>query len=181
MGKIHKSSFLHSTSSYTKPLELIHTDLWGPTSTPSSHGHRYYIHFIDAYSRFTWIYMIKHKSEAFQVFLHFKSQVELQKGHKIKVVQSDWGGEYRSFTQYLTSNGIIHRISCPYTLEQNRLAEHKHRHIVEHGLALFAQAFLPFKYRDEAFHTNVYLINRLPTLVSKNKSPLEVLFHKNPS
>ncbi|RVW97157.1 Retrovirus-related Pol polyprotein from transposon TNT 1-94 [Vitis vinifera] len=123
MGKIHKSPFLHSTSSYTKPLELIHTDLWGPASTPSSHGHQYYIHFIDAYSRFTWIYMLKHKSEAFQVFLHFKSQVELQLGHKIKAVQSDWGGEYRSFTQYITSNGIIHRISCPYTHEQNGLAE----------------------------------------------------------
>ncbi|KAL6339591.1 hypothetical protein AAG906_034676 [Vitis piasezkii] len=146
MGKIRKSLFLHSTSSYTKPLELVHTNLWGPTSTPSSHGHRYYIHFIDAYSRFTWIYMLKHKSEAFQVFLHFKSQVELQIGHKIKVVQSDWGGEYRSFTQYLTSNGIIHRISSS----------------------------LPFKYRDEAFHTSVYLINRLPTLVLKNKSPLEL-------
>ena len=103
--------------------------------------------------------MLKHKSETFQVFLHFKSQVELQIGHKIKVVQSDWGGEYRSFTQYLTSNGIIHRISCLYTHEQNGLAERKHRHIVEHGIALLAQASLPFKYWDEAFCTSVYLIN----------------------
>ena len=181
MGKIHKSLFLHSTSSYTKPLELIHTDLWGPASTPSSHGHQYYIHFIDAYSHFTWIYILKHKSEAFQVFLHFKSQVKLQLGHKIKAVQSDWGGEYRSFTKYLTSNGIIHRISCPYTHEQNGLAERKHRHIVEHGIALLAQASLPFKYWDEAFRTSVYLINRLPTPVLKNKSPLEVLFHQKPS
>ncbi|RVW87716.1 Retrovirus-related Pol polyprotein from transposon TNT 1-94 [Vitis vinifera] len=162
MGKIHKSPFLHSTSSYTKPLELIHTDLWGPASTPSSHGHQYYIHFIDA----TPVSL---------------GSTCLNISHKIKAVQSDWGGEYRSFTQYLTSNGIIHRISCPYTHEQNGLAERKHRHIVEHGIALLAQASLPFKYWDEAFRTSVYLINRLPTPVLKNKSPLEVLFHQKPS
>ena len=80
--------------------------------------------------------MLKQKSKALQVFLHFKSQVELQLGHNIKVVQSDWGGEYHSFTQYLTSNDIIHHISCSYTHEQNKLVEHKHRHIVQHGLTL---------------------------------------------
>ncbi|KAL6312811.1 hypothetical protein AAG906_022539 [Vitis piasezkii] len=147
MGKIHKAN-LNTLLTWTSILYSLH----------------------DAYSRFTWIYMLKHKSEAFQVFLHFKSQVELQLGHKIKVMQSDWGGEYRSFTQYLTSNGIIHRISCPYTHEQNGLAEHKHRHIVEHGLALLAQASFSFKYWDEAFRT-----------ILKNKTPLEVLFHQKPS
>ena len=62
MGKIHKLSFPHSTT----PLDLIHLDLQGPTLIPSSNEYRYYIHFINAYSWFTWIYMLKQKSKAFQ-------------------------------------------------------------------------------------------------------------------
>ena len=79
---------------YSSPLELIHTDLWGPAHTISKNGNRYYITFIDAYSRFTWIYIIKQKSEALHTFVNFKNQVELQTGLKIKALQSDGGGEF---------------------------------------------------------------------------------------
>ena len=181
MGKIHKLPFHHSTTSYMTPLELIHLYLWGPASIPLSNGYKYYIHFIDAYSRFTWIYMVKQKSEALQAFLNFKAQMELQLSHKIKVVQTDWEGEYQAFTHYLLSNGIIHRTSYLYTHEQNSIAESKHQHIVEHGLTLLAQTSLSLKYWDEAFRTCVFLNNRLSTSVLKNKSPLEVLFHTTPS
>lgn len=54
------------------------------------------------------------------------------------MVQSDWGGEYKSFENFLSQNGILFRHSCPYTHEQNGKAERKHRHIVELGLTLLA-------------------------------------------
>ena len=64
-------------------------------------------------------------------------------------------------TNFLTSNGILHRYSCPYTYEQNGLAERRHRTIVEHGLTLLASASMLMKYWDEAFRASVYLSNRL--------------------
>lgn len=92
LGKIHNLPYISSKDESFQPLQLTHTDLWGPSSVPSINGYKYYILFIDDFSKYTWIYMLKNKSEAFDVFCHFKTQVELQLGHKIKNLQSDWGG-----------------------------------------------------------------------------------------
>jgi hypothetical protein len=104
--------------------------------------------FIDNHSRFTWIYPLNHKSEIFACFVKFKSLTENLLSKKIKSFQSDGGGEFTSnlFKQYLSSNGILHRISCPYTTAQNGLAERKHRYIVETGLTLLAHSHLPLSY-----------------------------------
>ena len=179
-GKIHKLPFPSSTTIYTKPLELVHSDLWGPSPVLSSSGYRYYIHFVDAFSRFTWLYLLRNKSEAFQTFLNFKTLAENQLGCSIKALQTDWGGEFRTFTDFVQTNGIVHRNSCPHTHEQNGVAERKHRHIVEKGLTLLAQASMPFKFWDEAFRSSVFLINRLPTPLLGYKTPLETLFNTQP-
>jgi hypothetical protein len=76
--------------------------------------------------------------------------------------------------------GILHRVSCPHTHQQNGAIERKHRHIVETGLALLSHAHLPFKFWDDAFSTACYLINRMPTPVLKNHSPFETLFKCSP-
>jgi hypothetical protein len=72
-------------------------------------------------------------------------------------------------------------VSCPHTHQQNGSAERKHRHIVETGLALLAHAAMPLKFWDEAFTTATYLINRLPTRVIDNLSPLQRLFKTPPN
>lgn len=110
----------------------------------------------------------------------FKNQVELQFGFKIKSSQSDWGGKFRAFSDLVLSSGIVHCTSCPYTYEQNGIAERKHRHRVENGLTLLARSSLPFKFWDEAFRIAVFLHNRLPSSVTHGKSPLEILFHPSP-
>lgn len=73
--------------------------------------------------------------------MQFKALVENQFGKKIKVMQSDWGGEFRSFTAMIQKEGILFKHSCPYTTAQNGRAERKHRHIVELGLTQLAQAW----------------------------------------
>ena len=78
-------------SSLYSPLELIFTDLWGPFHLTTYSGFKYYVSFIDAFSRYTWIFPIKTKVETTSVFQDFKSLVELQLNTKIKSVQSDWG------------------------------------------------------------------------------------------
>ena len=145
-GKVIICLFQFSQTVYTKLLQLVVLDLWGPAPINSSYGFTYYVSFADAYSRYTWVYFLKTKSQTREAFLMFKAQAELQFGCKLKTFQTDWGGEFRSLKTYFEQNGIIHRLSCPHTSKQNDIIERKHRHIVELGLTVLAQASLPLKY-----------------------------------
>lgn len=71
----------------------------------------------------------------------------------------DWGGEYQSLNSFFNRVGIAHRVSCPHAHQQNGATKRKHRHIVEVGLTILANASIPLKFWDEAFVTAVFLIN----------------------
>jgi histone deacetylase 1/2 len=174
MPKSHQLPFPILNHVYTAPLELIYTDVWGP-AIPSVGGYKYYVSFIDDFTKHTWIYFLYAKSDVGSTFYRFQKHVELLLNTKIKSVQSDWGGEYRRLHKYFLDHGITHYISCPHIHQQNGSAERKHRHIVKTGLSLLAHASMPVKFWDEAFYTAVYLINRLPTHVIDNANPLECL------
>ncbi|KAG8496134.1 hypothetical protein CXB51_009382 [Gossypium anomalum] len=102
-------------------------------------------------------------------------------GGSIKMLQSDWGGEYRLFSRELVRFGIQHKVTCPHTSEQNRAVERKHCQIVDMGLTLLAQAGLLLEFWSYAFAHAVHLINRLPTPVLKQQSPYEMLYKVKPS
>lgn len=180
LGKNHKLPFPDSHTVDSTPLQLIFSDVWGPAHNVSNNGFRYYVSFVDAFSRYTWIFFLKHKSEVFQIFQQFKTNVELQCNHKIKALQTDWGGEYRSLVHFFKKFGIDHRVSCLHTSQQNGVVERKHRHIVDTGLSLLANAHMPLAYWDDAFSTSVYLINRLPSTVLHGQAPLHKLFTITP-
>ena len=72
-------------------LDLVHTDLCGPMSTSARGGYEYFITFIDDYSRYGYIYLMRHKSEAFEKFKEFKAEVENHRGRSIKSLRSDRG------------------------------------------------------------------------------------------
>lgn len=161
------------------PLELVFSDVWGPA--PSSVGNKnYYVSFIDDFSKFIWVYLLKHKSEVFSKFREFQTLVEHSFNTKIKAMQTDWGGEYQRINSFFSHIGIAHLVSCPHTHQQNGSAERKHRHIVEIGLALLSHASMPLKFWDEAFVTAAYLINRVPSRVINFETPLEYLFGIKP-
>lgn len=131
MGKSSKLPFSPSSTIYTAPLQLIYTNIWGPSPVPLSNGCRYYIHFLDAHTKFTWSYLLHNKSQACKPLLNFKQWLRsnLIQRSKWSKLQSDCGKEFTVFSKYLTSQGILYRFSYPYTHEQNGSAEHKHRHI----------------------------------------------------
>jgi hypothetical protein len=87
------------------------------------------VSFIDDYSKFIWIYLLKHKSEVFRRFHDFQSLVERQFNKKILALQSDWAGEYEKLNSFFTKTGIVHLVSCPHAHQQNGAAERKHRQI----------------------------------------------------
>ena len=70
-------------------LELVHSDVCGPMSTQARGGYEYFITFIDDYSRFGYVYLMKQKFEAFEKYKEFKAEVENQLGKHIKAIRSD--------------------------------------------------------------------------------------------
>ena len=81
--------------------------------------------FIDDYSRYTKVYLIKHKDETFDVFLSYKAEVETQLNKKIKRIILDRGGGYILFNEYCVREGIIYELTPPYSLESNGVVERK--------------------------------------------------------
>ena len=118
IAKSHKLPFSLSNSRASHPLALIHTDLWGPAPIPSTTGARYFLLFIDDFSRFSWIYSLHTKDQALPTFIKFKIMVENQFSFCIQCFQSDNGGEFKTFTPYLTTHGITYRCSYPTLLNK---------------------------------------------------------------
>ena len=77
-----------------RELELIHSDVSGPFPHMSMSQAKYALNFIDDFSRYCWVYFLKHKYEVFGLFKVFKALVENQSGRKIKALRYDNGGEY---------------------------------------------------------------------------------------
>jgi GAG-pre-integrase domain len=169
LAKSHKLHFFPSNSTSTLPLELVHSDVWGPCRVASFNDFQFYIIFVDDFSRFTWIYFLENKSEVPHIFSCFKAQAENLLSHNIKTLRTDEGTKYLPITKWFPH--IIHQTTCPYTPKQNGLAERKHRHIIELTLAIMSRASLPPIYWDEIFSSVIYLINRLPSLSNSGKIP----------
>eukprot|EP01018_Ginkgo_biloba_P011608 Gb_41335 [translate_table: standard] len=93
-GKQHRDSFLVSKFKAREPLERVHTYLCGPMRTLSMGKARYFMTFIDDYTRKIWVYFLKKKSEAFMKFVEFRAMAERHSGYKLRMLRSDNGGEY---------------------------------------------------------------------------------------
>lgn len=180
LGKAHKLPFTASKTMYSSPFELVVSNVWGPAWLPSN-GFRYYVSFVDMYSRYTWVYFLQNKSEVARCFRDFYRLVKVQFRSSIKMLQTDGGGEYRVLARELSSLGVQHRITCPYTSEQNGVTERKHRQLIDMALSLLAHANLPLKFWFYAVMHAVHLTNRLPTPVLGQTSPYEVLHKVKPS
>lgn len=157
-------------------LELIHSDVAGPIEVESWGGARYFLLFIDDYSRKIFGYVLKSKTEVFQCFVEFKAFVENQTGKRIKKFRSDNGTEYtnKEFQLFLKKFGIQHQTSIAYTPQQNGVAERSIRTITEMTRCMLRDSGLDKKFWGEAVRTAIYLKNRSPTMALKDKVPEEV-------
>ncbi|XP_057481134.1 uncharacterized protein LOC130768153 [Actinidia eriantha] len=118
----------------TNLLEIIHTDICCPDM--DTNGPKYFITFIDDYSRYMYLYLLRSKDEALDAFKVFKAEVENQCGKHIKIVRSDRGGEYYgrytesgqapgSFAKFLQEHGIVAQYTMPGSPDQNSVAERR--------------------------------------------------------
>ncbi|PRQ55909.1 putative RNA-directed DNA polymerase [Rosa chinensis] len=142
VGKQHRDHFPRGNAwRALNPLELVHSDICEPINPTSNGGKRYFITFIDDYSRKTWVYFLQKKSEAFVAFKSFKALVENEVGRTIKVLQTDRGGEFNSkeFASFCEMNGIRRQLTAAYTPQQNGVSERKNHTILNMPLGYVQQ------------------------------------------
>ena len=112
-------------------LQVVHSDVCGPMPTDSIGGNKYFVTFIDDYSRCCAVYFLifKSKSEVPDIFKEFEARVFRDCGERVGTLRSDNGGEYLSteFRQYLKSAGIHHELTVPHSPQQNDVAERMNR------------------------------------------------------
>ncbi|GJY39806.1 retrotransposon protein, putative, ty1-copia subclass [Tanacetum coccineum] len=157
-------------------LGLIHTDVCGPFRHVSRKGASYFLTFTDDFSRYGYVYLLKHKHEVFETFKVFKSEVELQLGKKIKALRSDRGGEYLSqeFKDYLGKNGIVQHLTSPYTPQQNGVSERRNRTLLDMVRSMFNLTTLPLSFWDYALESVVRILNMVSHKEGLNKPTYEM-------
>jgi len=177
LAKQRKLPFVNSKSRAECQFDLIHVDIWGPCPSASMNGNRYFLTIVDDYTRYTWVILLKNKSEARNCLINFIELVMTQFEKVVKCIRSDNGMEFKMDSFY-ASRGIIHQTTCVETPEQNAIAERKHQHILNVARALLFQGNLCEQFWCFAVKHAVYLINRIPTPYLNNVSPYEKLYDK---
>ncbi|WVZ16441.1 hypothetical protein V8G54_009423 [Vigna mungo] len=176
LGKSHRIPFGKGKHSTERPFEYVHADLWGPTRTLTHGGGAYFLSIIDDFSRRVWIYVLKNKSETFQKFKEWHTQIENQLGCRLKCLRTDNGLEFVSeeFNGFCKEKGIRRHRTVVGTPQQNGLAERMNRTILERVRCMLLGSGLSKAFWGEAANTAVYLINRSPSSALNFKTPMEV-------
>ena len=185
MAKNHCVPFKVSFNKSSIPFSCVFTDVWGPFSTLSSSGHKYYVSFIDDCTRVSWVYLMKSKSDVSRIIPQFYNMILTQFNKNIKVFHSDNGREFvnQSLAEFMTQHGILHQKTCVYTPQQNGIAERKNRHILAVARSICFTMHVPKCFWAEAVLTSVFLSNRMPARILNFQTPLRMLsrFHSIPS
>ncbi|KAL0849649.1 hypothetical protein ABMA28_013903 [Loxostege sticticalis] len=139
-------------------------------------GARYFVTFIDDFTRKVFVYLLTNKSDVFNKFKEFKAYAENQLSTTIKILRTDNGREYLSndFQTFLKKSGIIHQTSVPYTPQQNGLAERMNRTLLERARCMIINASLQKQFWGEAVTTAAYITNRCPTRSLAYSTPEEM-------
>lgn len=177
MGKLVQSP---STSPfYRSPavLNLIHSDILGPISPPTKSGMKYIISFIDDHTRFTKLYLLRAKSDAFDAFKQFKSLMENKMGVKIQKLKSDRGGEYSSnaFVKFLKDEGIEEEKGPAQRPTADSVSERYFRTLLGKMKSQLLQSGLPLHLWGELAIYCSLQINCSPTIALQHHSPLQTL------
>ena len=117
--------FNNSNSFSYAPFDLIHSEIWGFAPIPTEGGSRYFVIFVNDFSRYTWIYLLHHRSELVSIYQTFHKKIETQFNRTVKSFRLDNAQEYndKSFLSFLDSHGTPTQRSCSYTSQQNGHAD----------------------------------------------------------
>jgi len=181
-GKICQVPYKSSSKRAKEKLGLVHSDICGPMNTTSIGGSKYFVTFIDDYTRYTEVVMLKNRSEVLSAFKKYILRVRGESGHNIKILHTDNAKEYTSteFNKLLEFEGIKHELTVPHTPQQNGIAERANSTLVEMARCMLLQSKLPNSLWAEAINTANFIRNRCPTKVLNDTTPFEVWNDRKP-
>ncbi|GJT96959.1 putative ribonuclease H-like domain-containing protein [Tanacetum coccineum] len=183
-GKQHKASCKAKLmSSISQPLQMLHMDLFGPTSVRSINHKTYCLVVTDDFSRFSWVFFLASKDETSGILKRFITEIENQLNHKVKVIRCDNGTEFknREMNEFCGLKGIKREFSVARTPQQNGVAERKNRTLIEAARTMLADSLLPTVFWAEAVNTACYVLNRVLVTKPHNKTPYELIIGRPPS
>nr|GEX29344.1 hypothetical protein [Tanacetum cinerariifolium] len=180
-GKMARKPYTHQVERAKYLPGLIHTDLCGPFKIMSRQGESYFVTFTDDFSRYGYVYLLKHKHEVFETFKVFQKEVENQLGKTIKSLRSNREGEYMSqeFLDHVKDHGIIAHRTPPYTPQHNGVSKRRNRTLLYMVRSMMSQITLLKSFWDYALETVVCILNMVP-IKQVEKTPYEVWHGKAP-
>ncbi|GJV95675.1 putative ribonuclease H-like domain-containing protein [Tanacetum coccineum] len=176
-GKQHRASCKSKAfSPITKPLFMLHMDLFGPTFVSSLMHKKYCLVVTDDYSRFSWVFFLRTKDETSEILKNFIKEIENLVDKKVKIIRSDNGTEFKNHVmdEFCREKGIKREYSVARTPQQNGVAERKNRTLIEAARTMLADSKLPTTFWAEAVSTACYVQNRVLVVKPHNKTPYEL-------
>ena len=154
-GEQKRAPFKWRGSKSTEPLELVHSDVCRKMNTPSLGRGECFYTFIDDYTHYTWVYVLKQKSKTFDKFQNWKALIQTESKQKLKVLRTDQGGEYTSaeFETFFQSVGVHHELTVPKTPEQNEVTKRMNQTLVKSVRSMLSDANLPQTFWAEVVST----------------------------
>ncbi|GJS69825.1 putative ribonuclease H-like domain-containing protein [Tanacetum coccineum] len=160
-GKQHRASCKSKVlNPITKPLFMLHIDLFGPTFVSSLMHKKYCLVVTDDYSRFTWVFFLTTKDETSEILKNFIKEIENLVDKKVKIIRSDNGTEFKNkvMDDFCREKGIKREYSVARTPQQNGVAERRNRTLIEAARTMLADSKLPTTFWAEAVSTACYTI-----------------------
>ncbi|KAJ9546528.1 hypothetical protein OSB04_019071 [Centaurea solstitialis] len=183
-GKQTRASFKSKQiSSISSPLQLLHMDLFGPVNVQSIVGKKYTLVIVDEYSRYTWVFFLRSKSDTPEEIILFVRKMEKLNNLSVRSIRSDHGTEFKNSTleTFFDRKGISHNFSSVRTPQQNGVAERRNRTLIEAARSMLSEANLATQFWAEAVSTACYTQNR--SLIVKRfwRTPYELFRNRKPS
>ncbi|GJZ40049.1 putative ribonuclease H-like domain-containing protein [Tanacetum coccineum] len=176
-GKQHRASCKSKVlNPITKPLFMLHMDLFGLTFVSSLMHKKYCLVVTDDYSRFTWVFFLASKDETSEILKNFIKEIENLVDKKVKIIRSDNGTEFKNkvMDDFCREKGIKREYSVARTPQQNGVAERRNRTLIEAARTMLADSKLPTTFWAEAVSTACYVQNRVLVVKPHNKTPYEL-------
>ncbi|GJY30027.1 putative ribonuclease H-like domain-containing protein [Tanacetum coccineum] len=181
--KQHKASYTTKlVNSISKPLHMLHMDLFGPINVKSLMKKSYCLVITDDFSRFSWVFFFATKDETSGILKTFITKIENQLDHKVKVIRCDNGTKFKNsiMNQFCEMKGIKREFSVARTPQHNGVAERKNKTLIEAAKTMLVDSKLPTTFWAEAVNTACYVLNRVLVIKPHNKTPYELIRGRPP-
>jgi hypothetical protein len=167
----------------TRPLEMLHMDLFGPIAYISIDGNKYDLVIVNDYSHFTWVFFLHDQNEIQEVIKKFLKRAQNEFDAKVKKIRSDNGSEFKNtqVKDYLDQEGIKHEFLAPYTPQQNGVVERKNRTLIESIRIMLHEYKTSECFWAEAINMTCHVVNQLYLHRLLKKTPYELLTGNKPN